>query len=142
MRQPHGDPVRPTRRCLDDLGVAFPPLEQHLQAIDHPVVARAQQVPLEVAARGAERIVSIDDLVWFKVKTGQHRAAVHRLDPADEHRATVSAGSAWWWIGAAGTRKADSGSDDFYARLTAECKRAGRGSGRVSSRHLLPADVV
>ena len=103
-------------------------------------MTRAQQVPLEVAARGAERIASIDDRVWFKVKTGRHRAAVHQLDPANEHHNAISAGSAWWWIGAAGTRKAD-GSDDFYAQLEAECKRAGKGSGRVSSQHLLPTDV-
>ncbi len=66
---------------------------------------------------------------------------MHRLDPAGEHHGAISAGSAWWWIGAAGTRTADSGSDDFYARLEAECRRAGKGSGRVSSQHLLPAGV-
>ncbi|MEV4507448.1 hypothetical protein AB0K00_00620 [Dactylosporangium sp. NPDC049525] len=141
MRQHQREPVRPTKRCLEDLGGSFPPLEQRLHGIDHPVVVRAQQVPFEVAARGAERVVAIDDLVWLKVKTGHHRAAVHKLDPAGEHPAVLSEGSAWWWIGAAGMRKADSGSDDFYARLEAECKRAGKGTGRVSSLHLLPTDV-
>ena len=98
-------------------------------------------MPLEVAAQGAERVVSIADRVWFKVKTGQHRAAVHRLDPANEHRIAISTASAWWWIGAGGTQKADSGNDDFYAQLEAECRRAGKGTGRVSSLHLLPKDV-
>jgi len=108
--------------------------------VDHPIVTRAQQVPSEVAAHGAERVVSITDAVWFKVKTGHYRAAVHQLDPASELRPEISAGSAWWWIGAAGVRKADSGAEDFYAQLAAECKRAGKGTGQVSSRQLLPTD--
>ncbi|MFC4040892.1 hypothetical protein ACFO1B_20870 [Dactylosporangium siamense] len=141
MSRSQGEPVRPTKRCLDDLSISFPPLEQPLHVIDHPVAVRAQHVPLEVAAQGAQRVVSITDRVWFKVKTSQHRAAVHRLDPVHEHNAVISAGSAWWWIGAAGTRKADSGNDDFYAQLEAECGRAGKGTGRVSSLHLLPRDV-
>jgi hypothetical protein len=140
VRRSQREPVRPTKRCLDDLGVSFPPLEQQLDVMDHPVVIRAQRVPLEVAARGAERVVAINDLVWLKVKTGPHRAVVHKL-AAGSPPAVMSAGAAWWWIGAAGVRKSDSGSDDFYARLEAECRRAGKGTGQVSSRHLLPADV-
>lgn len=137
MPEPRDHPVRPTKRALDDLNLAFPPLEHQLHTLSHPVIARAQQVPAEVAAQGAERVVTIDDLVWFKVKTGAYRAAVHKLDPA-ERRPEITAGDAWWWIGAAGTRKADSKSEDFYAQLTAECQREGKGTGGVSSRHLLP----
>jgi len=42
---------------------------------DHPLVRKAQDLPDEVQASGAERIVSIDDRVWFKVKTRDHRGA-------------------------------------------------------------------
>ena len=141
MPEPHRPPVRPTKRCLDDLQLGFPPLEQQLHTVENPVVAKAQQVPSEVAAHGAERVAALQDLVWFKVKTGVYRAAAHKLDEAKEQRPEVIAGEAWWWLGAAGRRKADSGSEDFYARLEAECRRAGRGSGRVSSLHLLPGDL-
>jgi hypothetical protein len=134
-------PVRPTKSALDDLGLTFPVLEQRLHRIAHPVVARAQRVPAEVAAGGAERIAVLTDRVWFKVKTGPYRAAVHRLDHAHGHRAEIAAENAWWWLGAAGTRKADSSTDDFYARLGTECRRAGRGTGGTSSAHLLPHEV-
>src|SRR5262249_21363640 len=127
-----------TKRCLDDLGCAFPPLHQSPHTVGHPVVVKAQRLPGEVAAGGGERIRMLRDLVWFKAKTGTYRAAVHRLDPtpSQEWAAHVHA-RAWWWIGAAGTRKDDSGSD-FYAALEAECRRAGRGTGHASSVHLLP----
>src|SRR5262245_7793966 len=116
-----GNAVRPTRRCLDDVGLPFPPLEHSLHLVKHPIIARAQQVPLEVAADGAERIVSIDDLVWFKVKASTFRGAVHKLSEAQPQPPLIVESNAWWWIGAAGNRKADSGSDDFYAQLQAEC---------------------
>ncbi|WP_033340133.1 hypothetical protein [Catenuloplanes japonicus] len=134
-------PVRPTKRALDDLGLAFPVLEQRLHRLAHPVVAHAQRIPAQVAAGGAERVASLGDRVWFKVKTGRHRAAVHRLDPAYEHQPEIVTEGAWWWLGAAGTRKGDSDADDFYTRLAAECGRAGRGTGRSSSAHLLPRSV-
>jgi hypothetical protein len=140
MPESQRDPVRPTRRALDDLGLKFPHLERQLHRLDHPVVVRAQKIPAEVSAQGAERVVAIDDLVWFKVKTGVHRAAVHKLDSATERRPEIRDGNAWWWLGAAGTRKADSGTDDFYSRLTLECEREGKGTGRVSSVHLLPGE--
>ncbi len=135
--EPH--PVRPTKRCLDDLGIGFPVLYQPLHAVGHPVVVRAQQVPLEVEASGAERIASIKDRVWFKVKTGVYRAAVHRLGRSEE-QPLINDAEAWWWIGASGRRKADSGTD-FYAALEAECRRAGKGTGAVTSTHLLPMKI-
>jgi hypothetical protein len=42
---------------------------------------------------------------------------------------------------AAGNRQADTPSRGFYARLTAECERAGKGSGHVSSDGLLPTAI-
>jgi hypothetical protein len=138
MPEPNDEPVRPTQRCLTDLNLTFPPLEQQLHRLDHPVVSRAQKIPSEVADHGAERIVAINDLVWLKVKASNYRAAAHKIEAATEPRPEIVAGRAWWWIGAAGTRKADSAADDFYARLSAECGRAGKGTGGMSSAHLLP----
>jgi hypothetical protein len=57
--------VRPTKRALGDLGLSFPALDVPLAKIDHPLVRKAQELPSEVKAGGAERIVSIDDRVWF-----------------------------------------------------------------------------
>jgi hypothetical protein len=133
-------PVRPTKRCLDDLDLPFPSVEQPLHALTHPIIAKAQQVPVEVAARGAERVLLARDRVWFKVKIGTDRAVVTELDPATEERAEITEAQAWWWIGAAGTRKQDS-STDFYTALAAECTRAGKGTGAATSTHLLPADI-
>ena len=73
------DPVRPTRRCLDDLGLEFPPLSQPLPGLGHPLVNRAQRIPAEVSAGGAERIRALSDRVWFKCKTSVYRGAVTRL---------------------------------------------------------------
>jgi hypothetical protein len=133
-------PVRPTKRCLDDLSLGFPPLEQPLETLDHPVVAKAQQIPEEVAARGAERVLAVRDLVWFKVKIGTDRAIVTELDRTTESRSEIIQADAWWWIGAAGKRREDSDTD-FYASLKAECLRAGKGTGDASSIHLLPTDI-
>lgn len=136
----HQEAVRPTKRCLDDLGLRFPSVEQSLDTLDHPVVAKAQQVPAEVAAHGAERVLLARDRVWFKVKIGMGRAVVTELDRVTEERAEFVESGAWWWIGAAGRRKQDS-STDFYTDLAAECTRAGKGTGAASSAHLLPADI-
>jgi hypothetical protein len=62
------EPVRPTKRCLDDLGLPFSSVERPLDTLDHSVVAKAQHVPREVAAHGAERVLLARDRVWFKVK--------------------------------------------------------------------------
>ncbi|WP_326561270.1 hypothetical protein [Micromonospora sp. NBC_01796] len=140
MTEPTHSPVRPTKRCLQDLELIFPPLEQSLEAIQHPVIARAQQVPHEVVAHGAERIRAIRDLVWFKVKTGTYRGAVVQLNHAMEYRPEILEAGTWWWIGAAGRRQQDSDAD-FYRSLTREVQREGKGTGTTSSAHLLPADV-
>lgn len=127
--------VRPTKRCLGDLGAELPDLGVRLEEIDQPVIVSAQAVPQQRDAGGAERIVALTDRVWFKVKTSDHRAAVTELrgtDLPDWVRPSRGA----WWIGAAGRRQADSAQRDFYATLQRECA-----TGRtVSSTHLLPAD--
>jgi hypothetical protein len=71
--------VRPTKRCLGDLGAEAPDLGVPLEEIDHPIVVDAQSVPEQRDAGGAERIVALTDRVWFKVKTSEHRAAVTEL---------------------------------------------------------------
>jgi hypothetical protein len=134
-------PVRPTKRCLDDLGLIFPSLESPLSDIDHPIVKRSQQTPAEFAAGGCERVKSLNDRVWFKCKTSIYRAAVTRLERADTTEPELlEVGEAWWWIGAAGERRDDSASD-FYKQIEAEATRAGKGYGKVSSTHLLPKRV-
>lgn len=127
--------VRPTRRCLGDLAADLPDLGIRLEEIDRPVIASAQTVPAQRDAGGAERVVTLTDRVWFKVKTSDHRAAVTELRGA-ELPDWVRPSRGAWWIGAAGRRQADSAQRDFYASLQRECT-----TGRtVSSDHLLPAD--
>jgi len=65
--------VRPTRRCLDDLELRFPPLDVPLHETEHDLIAKAQRLPDEFASGGAERVLAIDDRVWFKVKVGAYR---------------------------------------------------------------------
>ena len=71
--------VRPTKRCLGDLGAELPDLGSRLEEMDQPVIVSAQAVPEQRDAGGAERIVALTDRVWFKVKTRDHRAAVTEL---------------------------------------------------------------
>jgi hypothetical protein len=127
--------VRPTKRCLGDLGVELPDLGVRLEEIVEPVIVSAQSIPEQRDAGGAERVVVLTDRVWFKVRTSDHRAAVTELrgpDLPDWVRPSRGA----WWIGAAGRRQADSAQRDFYATLQRECT-----TGRtVSSDHPLPAD--
>ena len=136
--------VRPTKRCLDDLGVAFPPVNQPLHTIDHPLINKAQHLPAEVTAGGAERIKALADRVWFKTKVVNLRGAATRLTPADTADAEVlAAADAWWWLCAAGERKQDS-SSDFYKAIEAEAvrHRSGQpGPDPVSSIHLLPQGI-
>lgn len=127
--------VRPTKRCIADLGAALPDLGVPLEEIDHPIVVNAQSVPEQRDAGGTERVIALADRVWFKVKTSDHRAAVTELrGTALPDWVRPSRGA--WWIGAAGRRQADSPQRDFYAALQRECT-----TGKtVSSDHLLPAE--
>lgn len=127
--------VRPTKRCLGDLGAELPDLGVRLEEIGHPVIVSAQAVPEQRDAGGAERVVSLTDRVWFKVKTRDHRAAVTELRGGDLPDWVLPSRGAWW-IGAAGRRQADSAQRDFYATLQRECT-----TGKtVFSDDLLPAD--
>lgn len=133
--------VRPTKRALVDLGHAFPSLDVQLHLVDDVLLQKSQSLPDEVAAGGAERVRSLNDRVWFKVKTNDVRGAAGKAETPAEFRsgpATDLPADAWWLV-AAGHRQSDTKNRDFYARLHAECKRAAKGtSASVSSAHLEP----
>jgi hypothetical protein len=140
-----GSGVRPTRRCIGDLGIGVPGLASVLDAVDHVAVVKAQRLPELHAAGGAERIAALDDRVWFKVKTEAWRAVGCQLDLSD---ARIPPGLGNWWLGAAGTRRADSSQEDFYEQLTAECRTRRHtenqgGAGHhtdTATGHLLPGE--
>ncbi|WP_205629520.1 hypothetical protein [Jiangella muralis] len=127
--------VRPTKRCLGDLDVDLPDLGASLSEVDEPVIVSAQAVPEQREAGGVERVVSLTDRVWFKVKTADRRAVVTELR-GDELPEWIPRSRGAWWIGTAGRRQNDSPQRDFYAVLQRECM-----TGKtVSTDHLLPAD--
>lgn len=122
---------------MDDLGLKPPTVDVPLHELAHPVIAEAQKLPQYYAAGDAERIRALSDRVWFKEKTGRHRAAVCQLSDVDRARAEYDGAILpAWWIGAAGTREEGS-PRDFYEALSAEAKRAGSGNSPTSD-HLLP----
>ncbi|MBP2323265.1 hypothetical protein JOF56_003650 [Kibdelosporangium banguiense] len=127
--------VRPTKRCLADLGLSLPDLGQPLEEMENSVVAAAQAVPVQRDAGGARRILSLSDRVWFKVKTGDQRAVVTQMN-GDDVPDGVPWGAGTWWIGAAGHRQADSPQRDFYESIRRECT-VGK---TVSTARLLPDD--
>jgi hypothetical protein len=129
--------VRPTKRTLDDLGLSWPDLTESLSDIDHPLIRRAQRIPEEAVASGVERVKALNDRVWFKCKTSVYRAAVTNLTASESESCGLPAETSWW-IGAAGIRRADSKEVDFYSQLEAEAIRHGKGTGTVSTVHLLP----
>lgn len=128
--------VRPTKRCLADLGLSVPDLGQPLHEIDNPVVVTAQAVPAQRDAGGAQRITSLSDRVWFKVKTGGQRAVVTQLQGDDLPTGPLPAVGEWW-MGAAGHRQADSPQRDFYESILRECTV---GKKTVSTACLLPVE--
>jgi hypothetical protein len=105
-----------------------------LEAIDHVLVRRAQQVPAEQAAGGAERILSLSDRLWYKVKSGRHRGAATALSEREAADVTTQIGR--WWLCAGGYRR-DGDRGEFYAALEAEARRCG-GRNAPSTVHLLP----
>jgi hypothetical protein len=124
---------------MDDLGVALPDTGRRLHDLDHPLVKKAQQLPEQVGAGAGDRILAIADRLWFKVKVNAYRGAATQLHPQDSIHDLVAQVEAWWWLGAAGKRAADS-SSDFYSQLEAEVARAGLGSGSTDSSGLLPTE--
>jgi len=141
MSADEGGGVRPTKRCLADIGLKFPTVDMPLLPIDHPLIEKAQQLPAEAAAGGAEPIRALDDRLWFKIKVSTHRGAGIKLRPEDtDHTELLNTADAWWWICAAGERKSDSKSD-FYKEIAAEVTRAGVGTGHANTDHLLPQAI-
>jgi hypothetical protein len=61
------------------LNLPIPNLGVRLSDLNHPLVVKSQQVPDEVASGSAERVRSLTDRVWFKIKTGQWRGAASDL---------------------------------------------------------------
>lgn len=119
-----GSGVRPTLRCvLEDLQLPLPTADELLENLQHELISKAQMLPEFDAAGSAERIASVQDHIWLKVKTGSWRGAV--LPPARDDTAAPL-----WWLGAAGHRQADSDQRDFYARFAADCERRGSALGR------------
>lgn len=80
----------------------------------------------------AEKIRSLTDRAWFKVKTSTWRGAAGLLDPIAQHL------NQSWWIAAAGPRVDDSDQHDFYSQIEAEAHAAGPNS--CSNSFLLPVD--
>lgn len=102
-------PARPTLRCLEeDLGEKLPPLGTPLHAVQHPLVVKARSQ--FAVARDHERILELDDRIWWKVKILRWRGAVH-IEQAQP------------WLGAAGWRESGS-QDDFYVDLGNRCERS------------------
>lgn len=123
------NPVRPTRICLADLGVPVPPISEPVCKLDHALISEAQRIPEAYAAGGVERILSLKDRVWFKVKTGRWRGAATRLPEADRADASPPLRSAPWWLGTAGFRR-EGDPADFYAALAAAAERDGSSSDK------------
>jgi len=117
--------------------VATPTLDTPLSELEHPLIVRAQALPALVATYAAERIRSLTDRVWFKVKTGTWRGAAGNVQDLDEDsRALLEECEAWWWLTAAGPRQNDSPQRDFYARLDVEAHATGPNT--CSTDFLLP----
>jgi len=119
---------------MGNLNLRVPPITEPLCNLDHDLITEAQRLPEAHAAGGVERIVTLKDRVWFKVKTGRWRGAATRLSEADRTDASPQVRTAQWWIGAAGYRR-EGDPADFYAALTAAVEREGG-----SSEKWLPGD--
>lgn len=105
----------------------------------HPLIVHMQRVPGEVRAGGAEPIRALNDRLWWKCKTSGLRGVVTELTSGELADLGVSEQDAWWG-GAAGFRREDS-AGDFYRQIQSEADRHGRGTGKSSTRHLLPQQV-
>lgn len=123
--------VRPTKRCLNDIGMPPPNLGERLNEINDSLVRAAQAIPELRDVGGAQRVVSLSDRVWFKVKTSNRRGIATQLT-ADELPDDMPQQLGSWWLCAAGHRQSDSPQHDFYEAVRRECQ-----SG---SAHLLPAE--
>ena len=118
--------VRPTIRCLnEDLGLSLPPVDIPLNEIDHPLIKKSNDQFGEPAGT-RERIRSVDDVIWFKVKVQRWRGAV------------VEQGEPSWLV-AAGTR--ESGSPEDFYEVLATSARAARARHNALSNQPLKIDT-
>lgn len=131
--------VRPTHICLTELGLKVPTADIRLSQVDHDLVNESQRLPRIHEAGAVERIVALDDRVWFKVKTGRWRGAATRLTGRDPSVPTNQpADHTWWWLGIGGIRR-EGDPKDFYRSLAEAARREGSGTGSVSSQRWLPS---
>lgn len=128
--------VRPTKRCLTDLSIPVPNLGTRLSDVEHPLLGKAQQIPAGVLVGGVERVRALTDRSWYKVKTGQWRGIASDLADDLPHEALQL--HQFWWLGAGGTRQADSAQRDFYAQISDAAHRSGPRS--CSTDFLLPTE--
>lgn len=130
--------VRPTRSVLQQLSVSVPDIGSCLSDLAHPLVVKAQSVPLQLQAGQAGRIASLTDRVWLKAKVQDWRAAVGdlRTERDEVLRERLGRMHAWWWMCAAGHRQDDSPQKDFYSNLKAKATAG----GGCDTEFLLPAD--
>ncbi|GIG89451.1 hypothetical protein [Plantactinospora endophytica] len=118
--------ARPTLRCLqDDLQLPLPSLDEPLDRVQHPLLGKASA---QFAAPDTphERVRTLDDQVFFKVKIQRWRGAVWA-----EHVTP--------WLVAAGRRESGS-PDDFYAALAATARTA-RARYNAGHQAALPTDT-
>lgn len=132
-------PVRPTLRALtEDLELPLPTVDVPLEAVEHPVVQRAQSIPPRQSANGAERVLCLEDRVWLKVKTGRFRGAVtdFALDGDLPHARSLQG----WWLGFVGLRAEGAKTDAYEAAL--KRSKVGKDQSRtgVDTSWMLPTD--
>src|SRR5215831_6517997 len=92
--------VRPTRICVEALGLRIPAVDASLADLDHILIKEAQRTP------------------------EAHAAAVIRLQESEETARNQPIAAARWWLGAGGYRRNDDPAD-FYAMLSATADRDG-----------------
>lgn len=110
---------RPTLRCLEPLGLSLPPIQESLEDIVHPLIAKAHSVAAScsIEPQMQPRIRKIIDGRWFKVKVDDWRGGlILHPAPGPENEADSSV----WWLALAGKRVSDSRQKDFYETLPTE----------------------
>lgn len=134
------DAVRPTKAALAEAGIQIPDLGIELSDLEHPIVVKAQGVPLAARVGSAKRAVSLTDRVWFKAKVNDWRGLV--ADTSGEtampwYERLAQLGE-WWWIGTIGQRQGDSPQKDFWAVTKARAFAGGKNT--CSTDFMLPVD--
>jgi hypothetical protein len=116
--------VRPTQGCLADLRLSFPSLTIPLQSMEHPLIAKSQELPAASVAGSLGPILSLKDRDWWKVKVMHFRGAATNISDLCEKEAYAPAAGedALWWLSRAGVRQADS-ANDFYKSISQHAVR-------------------